>query len=51
MTPSAMVGEATRFVDQYGFKSLKLKGGVLEPDLEIETMLQLRAAFPTILFA
>ena len=46
MTPSAMVGEATRFVDQYGFKSLKLKGGVLEPDLEIETMLHLRAAFP-----
>lgn len=46
MTPDAMVEEARELVGQYGFKSLKLKGGVLEPDLEIETMLKLREAFP-----
>ncbi|MEL6677210.1 MAG: enolase C-terminal domain-like protein [Pseudomonadota bacterium] len=46
MTPDALVEEARTFVDQYGFRSLKLKGGVLDPDLEIETMLKLREAFP-----
>jgi len=46
MTPDAMVAQARFFVGKYGFKSLKLKGGVLEPDLEIETMLKLREAFP-----
>ena len=31
---------------EHGFKSLKLKGGVLEPALEVETMLKLRERFP-----
>ncbi|OHV82902.1 glucarate dehydratase family protein [Rhizobium sp. LCM 4573] len=46
LTPDQMVGEARRMVAAHGFKSLKLKGGVLHPDLEIETMLKLREAFP-----
>lgn len=46
LTPDQMVEEARRFVALHGFKSLKLKGGVLHPDLEIETMLKLREAFP-----
>ncbi len=46
MTPDAMVEEAREIVGQYGYRSLKLKGGVLEPDLEVETMLKLREAFP-----
>ena len=46
MSPDAMVEQAQTFVDRHGFKSLKLKGGVLEPDLEIETMLKLRERFP-----
>ncbi|MDP9562019.1 MULTISPECIES: glucarate dehydratase family protein [unclassified Agrobacterium] len=46
LTPDQVVGEARRMVDTYGFQSLKLKGGVLHPDLEIETMLKLREAFP-----
>ncbi|CDN51995.1 glucarate dehydratase family protein [Neorhizobium galegae] len=46
MSPDAMVGQARRFVSEHGFVSLKLKGGVLEPDLEIETMIKLREAFP-----
>lgn len=33
-------------VDTYGFQSLKLKGGVLHPDLEIGSMMKLREAFP-----
>lgn len=45
MTPDALVAQAREFVGQYGFRSLKLKGGVLEPDLEVETMLKLREAF------
>ncbi|MBW6425873.1 glucarate dehydratase family protein [Rhizobium sp. XQZ8] len=46
MSPDTMVEQARRFVSEHGFRSLKLKGGVLEPDLEIETMLKLREAFP-----
>jgi glucarate dehydratase len=46
MSPDAMVDQARRFVSEHGFGSLKLKGGVLEPDLEIETMIKLREAFP-----
>lgn len=46
MTPDAMVDQAQFFVQEHGFQSLKLKGGVLEPDLEIETMLKLRKKFP-----
>lgn len=46
LTPEQMVEEARKMVSAYGFRSLKLKGGVLHPDLEIETMLKLREAFP-----
>lgn len=46
MTPDSLVDQARGMVAEYGFRSLKLKGGVLEPDLEIETMLKLREAFP-----
>lgn len=46
LTPDQMVEQARRFVALHGFKSLKLKGGVLHPDLEIETILKLREAFP-----
>lgn len=46
MTPDALVAQAREFSREYGFQSWKLKGGVLEPDLEVETMLKLREAFP-----
>lgn len=46
MTPEAMVSEAKRMIGVYGFKSIKLKGGVLRPGAEIETVLALREAFP-----
>jgi glucarate dehydratase len=47
MTPEALVAEARVMVDRYGYRSLKLKGGVLEPDVEAETILLLREAFGT----
>jgi glucarate dehydratase len=46
MTPDALVDQAKTFSREYGFKSWKVKGGVLDPDLEVETMLKLREAFP-----
>lgn len=45
---AAMVGEARRMVDEYGFRSLKVKGGVLTPAEEVETVRALRAEFPTL---
>jgi glucarate dehydratase len=45
LDPQAMVREARQMIDKYGFKEIKLKGGVLDPDLEIKTIKQLRAAF------
>lgn len=44
-TPDAMVREAERFRKQWGFRVFKLKGGVLEPDAEAETMAALRKHF------
>ncbi len=46
MTPDALVEEAATLAQQHGFTSFKLKGGVLEPDLELETMRKLRDRFP-----
>lgn len=44
LTPEAMVAEAQRFVREYGFRVMKLKGGVLPPAGEIETLCRLREA-------
>ncbi|MHA3979839.1 enolase C-terminal domain-like protein [Halovulum sp. GXIMD14794] len=46
MTPDSLVEEARSFIADHGFRSLKLKGGVLEPAQEVETMRKLQAAFP-----
>ncbi|MEZ5837543.1 MAG: enolase C-terminal domain-like protein [Geminicoccaceae bacterium] len=46
LTPEAMVDEARRMVDEYGFEAIKLKAGVLEPEAEIEALRALRDAFP-----
>jgi len=45
--PVAMVRLARLFRERYGFTTIKVKGGVLPPDDEIETMRLLRRAFPT----
>jgi glucarate dehydratase len=45
LTTEAMIRQAHRLVDAYGFRALKLKGGVLPPDEEMETLRALRAEF------
>ncbi len=39
------VRQARQMVDKYGFREIKLKGGVLDPDIEIETIRSLRREF------
>ncbi|QVQ50265.1 glucarate dehydratase [Spiractinospora alimapuensis] len=46
LDPAGIVDQAHRFVADYGFASIKLKGGVLPPDQEIEAVRALREAFP-----
>ncbi|MFC5827710.1 enolase C-terminal domain-like protein [Nonomuraea insulae] len=45
-TPEGLVEQARRMIDRYGFRSVKLKGGVFEPDEEIAAIMALRAALP-----
>ncbi len=45
LDPLAAVRECRQMVAKYGFREIKLKGGVLEPKLEIETIQNLRAEF------
>jgi glucarate dehydratase len=42
---NSMVRQARQMVDKYGFKEIKLKGGVLDPDQEIATIKALRQEF------
>jgi glucarate dehydratase len=39
------VRECRQMIEEYGFQEIKLKGGVLEPEREIETIKKLRDAF------
>ena len=41
----SMVRQCRRMIDKYGFREIKLKGGVLEPAEEIATIRALRAEF------
>ena len=42
LTPEQLVGQVSQMVDRYGFKDIKFKAGVLDPEIEIETIKQLR---------
>jgi glucarate dehydratase len=46
LTPDAIVGSAKRMIEEYGFRSIKLKGGVFPPEQEIAAMRALAEAFP-----
>ena len=46
VTPEQVVKQAQRMVSLYGFKSIKLKGGVFPPAEEIAAMKALSMAFP-----
>jgi glucarate dehydratase len=45
LTASAAVRECRQMIQEYGFQEVKLKAGVLEPALEIQTIRELRAEF------
>ena len=45
LTPESIVGQVRSMVDEYGFLDIKLKGGVLDPEDELETIRQLRRHF------
>ena len=45
-TPETLVGSAKRMFDEYGFRSIKLKGGVYEPAQEVDGVRALAEAFP-----
>ncbi|QKV74386.1 glucarate dehydratase family protein [Amycolatopsis sp. Hca4] len=45
-TPETLVGSAKRMIDEYGFRSIKLKGGVYEPEQEVDGIRALAEAFP-----
>jgi glucarate dehydratase len=44
--PEGIVAQAKKMIDQYGFGSIKLKGGVFPPEEEIAAIRALRSAFP-----
>jgi glucarate dehydratase len=46
LTPDTVVAQAKRMIDKYGFRSIKLKGGVRPPDEEVAAVHALAAAFP-----
>lgn len=45
LDPVSIVRQCRQMVDRYGFREIKLKGGVLDPDLEIASIRNLRAEF------
>ncbi|MCS7024392.1 MAG: hypothetical protein NZV14_06290 [Bryobacteraceae bacterium] len=45
LTPEAIVRQAHQMIQKYGFREIKLKGGVLDPELEVETIRALRREF------
>src|SRR5712692_1675740 len=44
LTPEALVKQVRQMAARYGFRDIKFKTGVLDPDIEVETVKQLRAA-------
>ena len=45
LTPDEIVQQAKAMCKEFGFKSLKLKGGVFEPRIEVDSIFALRKAF------
>lgn len=48
LTPEQIVAQARLMIDRHGFRSIKLKAGVLEPDLEVAAIEALARAFPCV---
>ncbi|WP_128545476.1 glucarate dehydratase family protein [Larkinella soli] len=45
LTPAGIVAQAEAMCREFGFQSIKLKGGVFEPQQEVDAMFALREAF------
>jgi glucarate dehydratase len=45
LTPEALMNQVKVMINKYGFGSIKFKGGVLEPEIEIETVRLMRSEF------
>lgn len=45
LTPEALVQQVKQMIGKYGFESVKFKGGVLDPEIEIETVKLMRQEF------
>jgi len=45
LSPESLVKQVKQMIDQYGFGSVKFKAGVLDPDIEVETVKQMYKAF------
>ncbi len=45
LDPAGVVAQAQAMCKEFGFKSIKLKGGALEPEIEVNCMLALQEAF------
>ena len=46
LDPAGIIRQARKIIDEYGFKAIKLKGGVFPPAQEVEAIKALHAAFP-----
>lgn len=46
LDPDGLVKQARTIIDEYGFKAIKLKGGVFPPDQEVAAIRALNRAFP-----
>ena len=45
LDPEGIVAQASAMCDEFGFQSIKLKGGTLDPAIEVGSILALREAF------
>lgn len=45
LSPESLVRECRQMVDQYGFREIKLKGGVLDPEVEVASIRALHREF------
>ena len=46
LDPAQIVAQARTMIERYGFGSIKLKAGALEPEFEVQCLKALREAFP-----
>lgn len=46
LDPAAIVRQARKIIDEFGFRAIKLKGGVFPPVQEVEAIKALHEAFP-----